>query len=292
MDVLVVGATGVLGTEICRRLRQRSQDVRALVRSSSDPGKVEALRTMGCSIAEGDLQDKASLERACEGVHAVISTATTMASRQSHDSLEKTDLAGQLDLVDAAEKQDVKRFVLISFSGNLEGNTNLHKAKRKVEEKVRESGISFSILRPSCFMEVWLSPILGMDPARRKATVYGSGDQPVSYISFVDVAEFAVRAALEDTIANQTVELGGPEPLTQLQVVSLFEREFGVPFEVAEVPEDALRHQFHTATDEYQRTFTGLMLGVCGGDPIEMSDTLKKVPIKLRSVRDYIRSLR
>ena len=44
----------------------------------------------------------------------------------------------------------------------------LHKAKRAVEEKVRESGIAYTILRPSCFMEVWLSPMLGFDPAKVK----------------------------------------------------------------------------------------------------------------------------
>jgi uncharacterized protein YbjT (DUF2867 family) len=60
---LVVGATGLLGTEMCRRLRDRRDDVRALVRKTSEALKVERLRSFGCEIVIGDLQDKASLKR-------------------------------------------------------------------------------------------------------------------------------------------------------------------------------------------------------------------------------------
>src|SRR5712691_185676 len=175
---LVVGATGILGSEICRRLRERSVDVRALVRKTSDRAKVEQLEKLGCEIVSGDVQDKPSLDRACRGIEVVISTATTTMSRQPHDSLGKTDLQGQLNLIEAAERNDVKRFVLVSLSGNLEGDSGLHRAKRTVEEKLRKSGISFTILRPSCFMEIWLSPALGFDPQNRKVQIFG--DRPVS----------------------------------------------------------------------------------------------------------------
>jgi uncharacterized protein YbjT (DUF2867 family) len=289
---LVVGATGLLGTEICRRLRDRGDDVRAFVRKTSEALKVERLRSFGCEIATGDLQDKSSLDRACKGIETVISTATTTISRQAHDSLEKTDLQGQLNLIDAAERNDVKRFVLISFSGNLEGDSTLHVAKRTVEEKLRESGVSYTILRPSCFMEVWFSPALGFDAKNRKAQIYGAGEEPLSFISLFDVAEFAVRAASSDKAANQTLELGGPEPVSPNEVVKIFEREMGGPFEVTHVPEDALQQQYAAATDSYQKAFACLMLGYCEGDPIEMGDTLKKFPVKLTSVRDFARKVK
>lgn len=286
---LVVGATGLLGTEICRRLRDRGEDVRALVRKTSEALKVERLKSFGCQIVIGDLQDKASLDRACRGIETVISTASTTLSRQPHDSLEKTDLQGQLNLIDAAERNDVKRFVLISFSGNLEGDSALHVAKRTVEEKLRESGVAYTILRPSCFMEVWLSPALGFDARGRKARIYGSGEEPMSFISLFDVAEFAVRAAASDKVANQTLELGGPEPVSPNEVVEIFEREMGGPFEVTHVPQDALQQQYAAAKDSYQKAFAGLMLGVCEGDAIDMTDVLKKLPVKLTSVRDFAR---
>ena len=289
---LVVGATGLLGTEICRRLRARGEDVHALVRKTSEALKVERLRSFGCEIVTGDLQDKASLERACRGIDTVITTATTTVSRQAHDSLEKTDMHGQLNLIDAAERNDVKRFVLVSFSGNFEIETDLYRAKRTVEEKLRESGVSYTILRPSCFMEVWLSPMLGFDAKNRKAQIYGEGTEPVSFISLYDVAEFAVHAATTDKAANQTIDLGGPDAIAPNEVVKVFEREFGGKFDVTHVPEDALVNQMQSAPDEYQRTFAGLMLGLCEGDEIDMRDTLKRFPVKMTSVRDFAKRVR
>jgi uncharacterized protein YbjT (DUF2867 family) len=288
---LVVGATGILGSEICRRLRERGEDVRALVRKTSDPAKVERLKGLGCEIVTGDLQDKASLNRACRDIEVVISTAATTISRQAHDSLDKTDLQGQLNLIDAAERNDVKRFVLVSVSGNLEGDAKLLTGKRKVEEKLRESGVSYTILRPSCFMEVWLSPMLGFDAQNKKAQIFGAGNQPVSFISLFDVAEFAVRSATDDRAANQTLDLGGPEPVTPREVVSIFEREAGSRFEVTNVPEEALKQQYAAATEEYQKTFAGLVLGLCAGDAIDMTDPLKRFPVKLTSVRDFARRI-
>ncbi len=289
---LVVGATGMLGTEICRRLRDNGEDVRALVRKTSDPLKVERLKSFGCQIVVGDVQDTASLDRACRGADTVISTATTTVSRQPHDSFDKTDLQGQLNLIDAAERNDVKRFVLVSFSGNLEGDSKLHHAKRAVEEKLRESGISYTILRPSCFMEIWLSPMLGFDAKNRKAQIYGEGERPLSFISLFNVAEFAVRVAGSDKAANQTIELGGPEPVTPNDVVRIFENETGSKFEVIHVPEAALKQQHAAATDDYQRAFAALVLDYCAGDSIEMKDTLKRFPVKLTSVRDFARKSR
>ena len=289
---LVVGATGLLGTEICRRLRDRGDDVRAFVRKTSEALKVERLRSFGCEIATGDLQDKASLDRACKGIETVISTATTTMSRQAHDSLEKTDLQGQLNLIDAAERNDVKRFVLVSFSGNLEGDSKLHVAKRTVEEKLRESGVSYTILRPSYFMEVWLSPALGFDARNRKVQIFGAGEEPLSFISLFDVADFAVRAAASDNAANQTIELGGPEPVSPNEVVKIFEREIGGKFEVTHVPEETLEQQNATATDSYQQAFACLMLGYCEGDSIDMRDTLKRFPVKLTSVGEFARKVK
>ena len=71
---LVVGATGMLGSEICRQLAAAGKPVRALVRATSDPAKVEKLVAHGAEIFEGDVREPASLAVACQGASAVIST--------------------------------------------------------------------------------------------------------------------------------------------------------------------------------------------------------------------------
>ena len=55
--ILVVGATGLLGTRICERLRAEGQPVRALFRETSDANRVNALRSLGCELAKGDLKE-------------------------------------------------------------------------------------------------------------------------------------------------------------------------------------------------------------------------------------------
>ena len=99
--ILVVGSTGLLGSEICRRLRARGKQVRALARRTADRGRLKTLETSGCQMAWGDLKDAASLARACMGIEAVISTASSTLSRQEGDSIESVDRLGQIALVQA-----------------------------------------------------------------------------------------------------------------------------------------------------------------------------------------------
>jgi uncharacterized protein YbjT (DUF2867 family) len=289
--ILVVGATGHLGGDICRRLVERGESVRGLVRASSDVDTVDRLRTLGIATVVGDLRDRESLDAACRGVRGVVSTATTVRSRQPGDSIEVTDEAGQCSLVDAARAAGVERFVYVSYSGNIEGDDPLTQAKRRVERAVRESGMRHTILRPSYFMEMWLSPALGFDHVGRRATVYGSGEQPISFISQGDVAEFAVLSLADmDTelgAASRTLELGGPEPVTPREAVRIFEKALGAPFEVQYVPDAVLRAQRDAATESLQRAFASLMLAYANGDAIPMEETSQRYALTLTSVPDY-----
>jgi uncharacterized protein YbjT (DUF2867 family) len=99
---LVVGSTGVLGTEICRRLVSSGKAFRAMVRSTSDSAKKDVLKQLGGAPAEADLKDRASLDYACLGATAVISTPTAIGSRQEGDTFVAVDLHGQMQLIDAA----------------------------------------------------------------------------------------------------------------------------------------------------------------------------------------------
>jgi uncharacterized protein YbjT (DUF2867 family) len=79
--ILVAGATGLVGSEICQRLMRRGERVRALVRATSSKEKVEALRSSGVELFVGDLKDPQSIVAACRGVNAVVATAFSTLTR-------------------------------------------------------------------------------------------------------------------------------------------------------------------------------------------------------------------
>ena len=236
---LIVGATGLVGGEICRRLAAEHKPVRALVRPTGDASRIDALRAAGTELATGDLKDPASIQAACGGATAVLSTASSTLSRQPGDTIDGVDRLGQLQLVEAAKSAGVKHFVYVSFSPMAE-DFALQRAKREVEQALIASGMTYTILRPTFFMEIWLSPVLGFDVAARRARIYGAGENPISWISFPNVAEFAVRSLDTPAARNATFTLGGPEAIAPLEVVRIFEELGGAPFTVEYVLEAVL----------------------------------------------------
>jgi uncharacterized protein YbjT (DUF2867 family) len=283
---LVVGATGMLGGEIARQLRAAGRPVRALVRPEGDPVARERLAALGVELALGDLKDAASVERAVAGAEVLISTATAMRSRRTGDSVATVDERGQLGLVDAAVRAGVARIVFLSFPPS-EVDFPLERAKRLVEERLRTCGVPYTILQAANFCEVWLGPRLGVDVARRRATVLGAGDRPVSWIRIRDVARFAVAASEGGPWLGRTVRLGGPEALTPLQAVGVFERVHGAQLQREHVPVAALERRLAEATDDVAASSAGIALATARGLAIDHAPALALLPGSLGTVHDY-----
>ena len=287
--ILVVGATGLLGTRVCERLRAEGRTVRALVRRTSNPERVNALRSLGCDLATGDLKDPPQIQAACQGISALISTASSTLSRQAGDSIESVDLRGQLALVNAARSAGVGRFVYVSFRDDPTVQYPLTQAKRSVERAIAD--LDFTSVQASYFMEVWLSPAVGFDYIHGRARIYGSGLKSLSWVSYRDVAEFCIAPVLRSVAGRSVLEVGGPEPLSPLEVVKIFEEESGRRFELETISEAKLREQFDSANDPLEKSFAGLMLQYAQGDAIAMEGLLESIPVRLTSVREYARTV-
>jgi uncharacterized protein YbjT (DUF2867 family) len=290
---LVVGASGLVGSEVCARLAKQGRPVRALVRNSTDAAKQDKLKALGATLAYGDLKDPSSLSAACRGAATVVSTASSTLSRQAGDSIESVDSEGQLNLVRAAKDAGVQHFIFISFPPSPE-DFALQRAKRAVENALAASGLVYTILQPTFFTEVWLSPAVGFDAANATAQIYGSGENKISWISYLDVARFAAACVGNPAVRDCVIKLGGPEALSPLEVVRIFEEAGGRKFTVTHVPEESLRAQRAAATDSLQEAFASLMLYYARGEVVDMKPALKLFsipPSELNSVRDYARRL-
>lgn len=284
----VVGATGLLGGAICERLVAAGVPVRAMVRSTSAANRVEQLERWGVETRLGDLKDRASVEAICEGARVVISTASCALSRQAGDSIQTVDLDGQLALVEAARRAGVEHFVFISFPPN-PFSFPIQDAKRAVEQALMGSGLPrYTLLRPTYFSEVWLSPALGFDYRTGQARLFGSGTGQVNWISYQDVARFAVAALERPAAWNAILELGAEEALGQLDAVHLFEERSGRAWTLEYLPEQTLLEQLDAATDPLQRSFTAMMLHMARGGPIDPRPAIEALGLYPSRLTDYV----
>jgi len=287
--ILVVGATGHLGVEVCEHLAKRGRPIRALVRATSNPEILDRLRGLGAELVTGDLQDRASLDAACVGVEAVISSASSISSRVG-SYIATVDLEGQRNLVGAAKDAGVGRFLFVTLSGNMTTDSPLNRAKRTIEAEIQASGLGYTIIRSSFFMEYWLSPLIGFDYPNRKATIFGAGENKITWITISDVAQAAAIAADSPAARDQVIEIGGPEALSPNEALRIFEAVLVAPFEVHYVPESALEAQMKS-DDAHTQSVTALSLDFAHGDVVDTGNMTARLPFERSTVRQYIEAL-
>ena len=161
--ILVVGATGQLGSLAVRRLRAEGEQVRAMVR---DPASATDLEATGAELAVADLGRPGTLDGALEGVDAVVATANAIAPIRRTDSAAIVD-AGYAELVRRAERAGVRRFVLASVPETpLDQNVPVARSKRRTEQLLAASVLSWLSLRMPPFSEIWLALVGSEIPLR------------------------------------------------------------------------------------------------------------------------------
>ena len=223
--ILVVGATGILGGMVTRQLLAQGHPVRALVR---DAAGGEPLRRAGATLVYGDLKDPASLAAAVEGMQVVVTTANS-SRRGGADTIESVDRAGNANLIDAAAAAGVRQFVFVSALGSTaDSPVPFLRAKGESEERLRASGVPYTIVAPNVFMEVWIPAVVGSAVrGGRPVVLVGEGRRRHSLVSIRDVAAFLVAAVGNNAAINQYLPIGGPAPVTWHDVVAAYEGAVG-----------------------------------------------------------------
>lgn len=287
---LVVGATGLLGSQIVRLLRERGLPVRALVRATSSPPRLEQLGAWGAEVVQGDLRDSESIRAALRGVTRLVTTASVTLSRQPGDTIDSVDAAGQLALVALARESGVEHIVYVSFAP-LAVDCALQRAKRSVERALAEGEPAYTVLQPVNFSEVWLSPAVGFDPQNGTVAIFGAGQGRNAWISYLDVAEYAADAVQAAPAHRVVLPLGGPEAMSQLEVVELFERLSGKSVSRNGVSVAQLEQQLRSAPDAVSEAFAALMINTAAGWTVDASLAHRTFPRDLRTVATYARSV-
>jgi NADH dehydrogenase len=240
--ILVVGATGLLGGMISKQLLDKEETTRILVRDNSTAAEMakvglgtpaETLISAGAQPFFGDLKDRSSLDEACRDVTTVISTANSIL-RGGEDTIESVDLKGTQNLIDAAQEAGVQHFIYVSAIGADASSTNpLIQAKAVCEAKLQASSMSYTILQPGVFMEVWIGAVIGAPlQAGQPVTLVEPGDHHHAFVSAHDVAAYAVMAIDHGAAHNAFIRIGGPEAYSWQDIVNSAADVLGQPLPI------------------------------------------------------------
>src|SRR5919112_2199307 len=203
--ILVVGATGRIGSAAAELLLEAGFEVRALVRR---PEKGERLRSLGAELVVGDATAPDTLGPALRGCCGIFSALGAGPGRGAPEDVE---YRGNLNLLSAARSAGTGRFVYSSVhlaDHPLAQNVGAFREKARFErELLAAQDVTSTVLRPAIFMETLDMMIQG--PV---AFVPGRQRRPVSFIAARDIARAAVRSFQADLLGRY--ELAGPETVT------------------------------------------------------------------------------
>ena len=221
--VLVVGATGQLGSVIARKLIASGTKVRALARNRQ---KLEQFAPRA-EIAAVDLLDVRKLTEACRGVEQIVATANNNMGMGAA-SPTRIDLPGYQNLCAAARNTGVRRLIYVSYKGVAQdAPVDIFRVKWYIEDAIRRSGVPAVMLRPTAFMDIWIDELLAKGIREKGvATIFGDGNAIANYISVDDVAQFAVNILSRPEVVNEAVDAGGPSNVSQNQLATLIEQRF------------------------------------------------------------------
>jgi uncharacterized protein YbjT (DUF2867 family) len=242
--IVVAGGTGTLGTRLIPRLAGTGLAVRVLTR---DPARAQRLAGLGVEVIRGDVRDPASIGGALRGARTVVSAVHGFAGPGGVSPV-SVDRAGNANLIDAAARAGAA-FVLVSVVGASPGHPiGLFRAKHAAEETLRASGLSWTVVRATAFMQTWATIMSQSLQASGKVLVFGRGDNPVNFVSAADVAALTALAVTDPGLRGQVLELGGPDNLTFNQLAALVQETTGRRGTVRHIPRPALHAMAWTAT--------------------------------------------
>ncbi|MEV0374129.1 SDR family oxidoreductase [Streptomyces sp. NPDC050636] len=214
--ILVIGATGTVGSEVVRQLADKGVATRSFVR---DAAKARRLLGENAEFVAGDLDDPASVAAALHGVRRVFLVS---AVHPLQDARERA-------VVEAARQSDVEHLVRVSTGGaRPDSPAPVCRWHWEADEALAKSGIPYTVLKPSAFMQNLFQMV--DDGAIASATGQGTD----AMVDARDIAALAVEVLTGDAHFGRTYTVTGPRDLTHPEVASLISAAAGT--EIRHVP--------------------------------------------------------
>jgi uncharacterized protein YbjT (DUF2867 family) len=233
--VLITGATGQQGGAVIRHMLAKGWNLRALTRNSSSDTAMNLAR-QGVELAQGDLEDLASLERAAHGVYGIYSVQNFWTVGAQREVQQGKNLA------DVAKKAGVEHFVY-SSAGGAERNSGIghFETKWEIEQYIRQLGLPATMIRPVAFMEDYYLEQTEIGILQGKFVDPIRADKTYQTIAVDDIGAFVALAFdRPKEFIGQELEIAGSE-LTNQEAAEVFSRVLGRPVEFEELPMPVVR---------------------------------------------------
>jgi len=219
--VFVTGGTGFVGRAVIHALRAEGCAVRCLVRRGSE----RDLRGLGAiERIEGDVMSRQSLDHAMDGCDAVIHLVGIIREHPAIGvTFERVHTQGTINVLEAAAAVGARRYVHMSALGTRSGaRSRYHQTKWAAEEAVRASPVPWTIFRPSIIYgrgDGFVSVLARMLHRLPVVPVIGAGRHRLQPVPVAHVAQGFVRALSVDASVKHTYDVGGPEPVTMVDLI-------------------------------------------------------------------------
>ena len=207
--ILVAGGTGRLGTLVVNHLAGRGLDVRVLTR---DPRRAAHLAGRA-EVVTGDVRDPSAVAAAVGGAKVVVSAVQGFAG-PGDISPATVDRDGNANLTDAAKAAGAELVLMSIVGAAADSPIELQRMKHAAERYAMSSGVPTTIVRASAFMELWVDLLRQTAVRSGRPLVFGRGENPVNFVSVVDVAGLIDMVVTDLSSRGKTLEIGGPDNLT------------------------------------------------------------------------------
>jgi NADH dehydrogenase len=233
VHVLIAGGTGFIGSRIVDELLAKGQHrLRVMTRNPA-----RARPRPGIEYVRGDVSDPASLVAATRDIDVVVHSIQfpnhPVENPRKGWTYERIDGAGTEQMVAAATKSGVKRFVYLGGAGTRPGRTEpWFLAKLRAEHAVKSSGMEYVILQPSWIYgpdDRSMNKFVAFVKHLPVVPVIGSGQERVQALSVFDVAKVAAAAIDEPAATNRTFEMGSRPPIAMDDILRLIMRILNKP---------------------------------------------------------------